>query len=543
MGALPSVRFARLALVGVAAGLIAGCRSGGSSTATPITHLVVIFDENISFDHYFGTYPHAANAPGEPEFHAAPGTPQVNGLTTDLLTKNPNFTNPENGEVASNPFRLSRSQAATSSQSHDYAIEQMAYHGGAADLFPRHTGRGMFGGTGAFFTPAQVMGYYDGNTVTALWNYAQRFAMSDNAYSDQYGPSTPGAINLISGQTNGVTVKKVTYSTYMVDDGRGGKTLVNDIEPLGDICSIPGDDEVQMTGKNIGDLLTAANVRWGWFEGGFDLSTPAPGGALNCTRRTLSKIAGSGSTDYLPHHEPFQYYASTANPTHARPSSIAAIGSNTDGANHQYDLRDFFAAVQAGNYPAVSYLKASAFQDGHAGYSDPLDEQTFLVQVLNFLQARLEWRETAVIILYDDSDGWYDHQMAPVGNASFSSADRLHGMRACGVKGVTPQLPGVAGRGPVDGRCGPGTRQPFLVISRWAKVNYVDHTLITQSSVLKFIEDNWLHGTRIGGGSFDASAGSIDGLLDFHGNGAAPVLFLDEGRGTPVEQPAGGLPQ
>jgi phospholipase C len=524
-----------------------GCSRSASvadtlATATPIKHLVVIFDENVSFDHYFGTYPDAVNAPGEPVFTAASGTPAVNGLTKELREHNPNFTNTENGAVASNPFRLSRTQAATSSQSHDYTLEQMAYHGGAADLFPRYTGRGMVGGTGAFFTRAQVMGYYDGNTVTALWNYAQHFAMSDNAYSDQYGPSSPGAINLIAGQTNGVKAVKSTYSTYVTDDGRGGKTLINDIDPAGDVCSDPFDDNVTMTGRNVGDLLTTANVTWGWFEGGFDITTPGPRGDQGCYRSTYSSVVASSTPDYIPHHEPFQYYASTANPTHARPSSAAAIGTNGDGANHQYDLRDFFAAVQAGAFPAVTYLKASAFQDGHAGYSDPLDEQTFLVQTLNFLQARPEWRSTAVIILYDDSDGWYDHQMAPVGNASFSAADRLDGMGVCGEKGKTPRLPGVAGTGPVDGRCGPGTRQPFLVISPWAKTNYVDHTPIIQSSVLRFVEDNWLGGARLGGGSFDATAGAINGMFDFGGKGAAPVLYLDESTGTRVEKPAGHLP-
>ncbi|HWW83093.1 MAG TPA: alkaline phosphatase family protein [Vicinamibacterales bacterium] len=526
--------------------LLAGCTSAGAprsaGTATPIKHLVVIFDENVSFDHYFGTYPHAANAPGEPAFTGAPGTPPVNGLTPALLTENPNFKNTQNGAVVSNPFRLARTQAATSSQSHDYTLEQMAYDGGAADLFPRYTGRGMHGGSGAFFTPAQVMGYYDGNTVTALWNYAQHFAMSDNAYSDQYGPSTPGALNLIAGQTNGVVVTRSTYSTYVVDDGQGGKTMINDVDPADDICSSPTEDLVRMTGKNVGDLLSPANITWGWFEGGFDLSTPAPGGAANCLRGTLSTVVGSPTPNYIPHHQPFQYYPSTANPSHARPSSVAAIGSNGDGANHQYDLKDFFAAVNAGTFPAVTYLKASAFQDGHAGYSDPLDEQRFLVKTLNFLQSRPEWREMAVIVLYDDSDGWYDHHTAPVGNASFSRADRLNGSGLCGAKGKTPQLAGVSGAGPVDGRCGPGTRQPFLVISPWAKVNYVDHALITQSSVLRFIEDNWLSGARLGGGSFDASTGPLNGMFDF-GGGSAPVLFLDENLGTVVDKPAGGLPE
>ncbi len=537
-----------LALVGLAAvSAAAGCarRAGQADTldtATPIKHLVVVFDENVSFDHYFGTYPDAVNAPGEPVFTPAAGTPAVNGLTKALREQNPNFTNAANGPAASNPFRLARTQAATSSQSHDYTLEQMAYDGGAADLFPRYTGRGMVGGTGAFFTPAQVMGYYDGNTVTALWNYAQHFAMSDNAYSDQYGPSSPGAINLIAGQTNGVKVVKSTYATYVTEDGRGGETLINDIDPAGDVCSDPVDDAVSLTGRNIGDLLTAARVSWGWFQGGFDISAPEPTGDKGCVRSTYSSVVARSTPDYVPHHEPFQYYASTANSTHARPSSIAAIGSNGDGANHQYDLRDFFAAVQGGAFPAVAYLKASAFQDGHAGYSDPLDEQTFVVQTLNFLQARPEWRSTAVIILYDDSDGWYDHQTAPVGNASFSPADRLDGMGRCGEPGSAPRLPGVAGTGPVDGRCGPGTRQPFLVISPWARKNYVDHTLIVQSSVLRFIEDNWLGGARLGGGSFDATAGAIDGMFDFGGKGAAPVLFLDESRGTPVEKPSGHLP-
>ena len=67
----------------------------------------------------------------------------------------------------------------------------------------------------------------------------------------------------------------------------------------------------------------------------------------------------------------------------------------------------------------------------------------------------------------------------------------------------------------VNGRCGPGTRVPFIVISPYAKANFVDHTHITQASVVRFIEDNWLHGQRLGGGSFDEEAGSIMDLFDF----------------------------
>ena len=514
------------------------------ATATPIKHLVVIFDENISFDHYFASYPVAANPPGEPAFTAAPLTPTVNGLSGTLLTRNPNLTNRENRELASNPFRLDRTQAATASQSHDYTMEQLAYDGGAADRFPAYTGQGTPGGTTAFYTPAVVMGYYDGNTVTALWNYAQHFAMSDNAYGDVYGPSAPGAINLVSGQTNGFVVTKSVDSTAWVHDGQGGLTLISDAGPALDVCSdsLSYLNQGTMTGRNVGDLLSAAGVSWGWFQGGFDLSADAAGGR-GCTRATRSHVALQMSPDYIPHHEPFQYYRSTANPTHARPSSTAAIGHAGDAANHQYGLRDFFAAARAGNFPAVAFLKAPAFQDGHAGYSDPLDEQAFLTEVVNFVEERPEWPHTAIVILYDDSDGWYDHRMAPIGNASFDARrDRLSGSGACGVQGTTPQLGGVAGAGPVNGRCGPGTRQPFLVVSPWARQNYVDHALITQSSVLRFIEDNWLGGRRLGGGSFDANAGTIDGLFDFAGQARTPALFLDDSLGTPVTAPSNRLP-
>jgi phospholipase C len=99
----------------------------------------------------------------------------------------------------------------------------------------------------------------------------------------------------------------------------------------------------------------------------------------------------------------------------------------SDQANHQYDLSDFWAAAESGNMPAVSFLKAPAYRDGHAGYSDPLAEQTFLVETLNRLQRLPEWEHTAVITAYDDSDGWYDHVMGPIVSQSSTSEDALTG--------------------------------------------------------------------------------------------------------------------
>jgi phospholipase C len=228
----------------------------------------------------------------------------------------------------------------------------------------------------------------------------------------------------------------------------------------------------------------------GWFQGGF----------ADCT---LSRTGADGhpKLDYIPHHEPFQYYSSTANPHHLPPASVATIG-RTDQANHQYNLADFWRAADAGNLPAVSFLKARGFQDGHAAYSSPLFEQQFLVETLNTLQQLPEWRRMAVVITYDDSDGWYDHVPGPIVNHSRTTAD------AAICSGATPSL------GADQGRCGYGPRLPLLVISPFARDNFVDHTLTDQASILRFIEDNWNLG-RISADSFDQRAGSLANMFDF----------------------------
>ncbi len=398
---------------------IAGAQTTTSTNpttpTTPIQHVVVIFGENISFDHYFGTYPKAANPPGQPRFTALPGTPSANNYQTNptLLTNNPNL-NPLNTTGAANPFRLNRTQALTPSQGHSYTPEQNSFDLGAMDLFPLRTGSAGTSANMSVLSPAVVttkgivMGYYDGNTVTALWNYAQNFALSDNSYNSNFGPSTPGAINLISGQTNGFAATLNGPSGNAIADGQGGMTMIGDAEPLGDTCS--SGFQVQMSGLNVGDLLNTAGLTWGWFTGGFDLSMVNPNGTTGCHRSTVSPITGLTEGDYVEHHAPFQYYASTRNTAHTRPTSPATVGFAGDPANHQYDIHDFFDALAVGNLPTVTFLKAQSYQDAHPGNSNPLDEQAFIVKVVNSLEQSAFWNTTAVIIAYDDSDGWYDHQ-------------------------------------------------------------------------------------------------------------------------------------
>jgi phospholipase C len=541
--------------------ILSGCGQGnvstppgnGNANVTPpptptteqaaIKHIVVIFGENISFDHYFGTYPQAANLPGETPFTAAtaasvaaattagtftlPVTPSnaTNYISTpSLLTANPNLNSGNNvaalTSTPSNPFRLAPAQAATADQDHNYNPEQLAFDNGKMDLFPVSVGTPDSEAIASLPNLAEVtnappqanttaltMGYYDGNTVTAMWNYAQHYALNDHSFGSTFGPSTPGAINLASGQTNGV-INPLNVASSIVADGQGGFSDINDADPTGDVCSSTSAN-FSMSGKNIGDLLNAANITWGFFEGGFNLSATNSNGTTGCGRTTgaVNIPTHPLKADYIPHHEPFQYYASTANLNHLRPT--AAIGT-TDQANHQYDITDFTAALAAGNLPSVSFLKAPGFQDAHAGYSDPLDEQTFVVSTINAIEKSTFWSSTAIIIAYDDSDGWYDHLTDIVnGSASVSDAAICTGAAAAA-------LPGPNSNGaPVQGRCGHGPRLPLLVISPWAKKNYIDNTPTDQASIPRFIEDVFLSSARIGNGSFDATAGALTGMFNF----------------------------
>ncbi len=543
------VVLASVAALGASAASPAGLAVAGThaaqqavtvASATPIRHLVVIFQENVSFDHYFATYPNATNPPGEPPFRAAPDTPTVNGLTAALLTDNPNTVNPQ---------RLDRSQAITCDQNHGYTAEQSAFDNGLMDSFVQSTGA-----TYGSCDPSQVMDYYDGNTVTALWNYAQHFAMSDNSYGTTFGPSSPGAVNVTAGNTygaicgpssavynastcSGASATNLPAAGPQSAQPQGAGTMYSDADPYYDVCSYSEDRKaasstIEMGGQNIGDLLTAHHVTWGWFQGGFAspgyvAGQPSSDDLANVCSGTTTNVGGAAVKDYIPHHEPFQYYVSTANPAHLPPTSIAAVG-HDDQANHQYDLRDFWAAADSGNLPAVSYLKAPAAQDGHAGYSDPLDEQTFLVDTINRLEALPTWSSTAVVINWDDSDGWYDHQMGPIVDQSQTSLDTLSGTAACGTN------PAKVHEGQ-QARCGVGPRIPLLVISPYSRTNFVDGTFTTQTSVVSFIESNWLGGRRIPGGSADAWTGSLGNMLDLAKPTAAP-LFLDPSTGEPTSR-------
>jgi phospholipase C len=648
--ALSAVVAATLAASGAASATPAAQPERGSGHfIKPIKHVVIIFQENASFDHYFATYPDAKNSDGT-HFVAREDTPTVNGLTdgNELFPErvrvrlhdfNPNVPvgtstglDPNGG---ANPFRMTHDQVVTCSNNHGYTGEQLTTDSGFMDQFPQQNAQQ---GAGCATDGSTVMGYFDGNTVTAMWNWAQRFAMSDNSWGTTYGPSTPGALNLISGQTAGAVVhtfagakgptgqlSDTVHASTLANTFFVGKTnpavwsdmvgsaqpvsvqtgtLTTDLDPYLDDCggdkggTVAGQFTVELTGKNIGDLLNEKGITWGWFAGGFRTAAaknpvttdpqhplagvsndpfgiPTFGGAANDGQATnagtlqftpavcaaahvlhpdaTTSFDGNAAivhpvrTDYNAHHEPFQYYASTRNPHHLPPTSVAMIG-KSDQANHQYDLLDFYTALGSGNLPAVSFLKGINRDDGHpGGESDPLAEQRFLVQTINLLQRSPEWETTAVFIAWDDSDGWYDHATPPLANpsaaAGFDAVSSANGGN-CG----TPQPDAL------QGRCGFGPRLVLNMVSPWAKVNYVDHTLTDQSSLLRFIEDTWnlnyidgpatfdpQNGVRKPAfklipqaQSFDVVTGSFDNMFDFDDRPNLERFILDPVSGAVI---------
>ena len=603
--------------------------ANSSKTKTPIKHVILLLLENVSFDNLFGTYPLAQNLPGEVPFFALPDTKiPDNLLTIDPLTGGNYLTTNRNigqfGTGTVNPLRLAPNQVLTNFESNNYTRMQLDVHNGLMDRFVANQATPLpipifvdpllppfdaSYGQGANI----VMDYWDGNTFTGLWNYAQRYAMNDHCFASGYGESVVGQINWGSG-FNGAVVPE--YPDLLVDVNllyslepgaftfppqqqfvKWGEVLksVNNVavfdiifpkmdlyileflvrwfqlpESVRNSIQFPGVSGVvefaqQFTAnyinpkhKNIGDLLNRKNITWGAFRAGwlpkqslsdpnavaipaadafppdidaqlraimpefdslvellhFSLDPTTPQGAL--PGLTIAAIVGP-----VPDAEdgmPFDYFASTANPHFTPYSSLENVG-KTDQANHNYDLDDFFNALDIGILPAVSFIRLPAYQDGHPEYSDAFDNQVGVINFVNRIMDSPFWQDTVIFLQWDESNGNYDHKPPLlVKSSAWPNLDPKGQIARRGVK---------AGIKKASVRAGYGPRIPFIAISPWVKSNHIDHHLTDQTSIIKFIEKNWNLPT-IKRGSYNPRAGKLDGLFDFNPNRTlAPKVFLN----------------
>jgi phospholipase C/arylsulfatase A-like enzyme len=419
-----------------------------------IDHIIVIYQENWSFDALYGNFPGAnglANAP------AAGTIPQVDRFGNPLTSlPNPSTNPPVPGGLPVQPYDLSQYVAPdqkTSDIIHRFYHEQLQIDNGALEPSTGHMDQFVTWSDNGTL----VMSYFDATNLPE-GQLAQQYTLDDNFFHAAYGGSFLNHQFLVAAAAppweqpipagfrsswDPVT-RTLTDSNLTLD----GKYVVNttfaaqaphpsNVTPDKLLAPINDNDPSRPDyTPTIGDRLDAAGVSWKWYSGGWD-----------------DALAGHADPLFQFHHQPFAYYANyapfnpdgTLNPDHTGPDA------------HLQDENNFFADLASGDLPAVSFIKPLGPDNEHPGYASLLAGQQHVADIVHAVQNSPEWAHTAIVITYDENGGRWDH--------------------------VTPPSA-------YDG-WGDGTRVPAIVISPFAKKEYVDHTQHDTLSILKLIEQRF----------------------------------------------------
>ena len=440
-----------------------------------IETIVVIYAENRSFDNLYGSFPGAngiANAPASARLQTdRDGTPlkelppSWGGLTAKGVR--PVVTEAMTAHLANAPFAIEDPkglnlglEVATRDLWHRFYQNQMQINGGRNDRFAAWSDAGGL-----------VMGYYDGSKLP-MWQIAQQYVLADNFFMGGFGgsffnhfylacacaPTFSGAIEsparpkLAAVDADRVSLTLAANSPksaldgppVFVSDGSitpdefAVNTMQPPYQPSGLKPKAGGDPALADPGTamslppqtmaNIGDLLSAKAVSWAWYAGAW-------------------QAALDGNTATPPtfqfHHQPFNYFASTAPGTPARAAHLRDGG--MDGAG-------FIAAIDSGTLPQVTFYKPQGSLNEHAGYADVASGDRHLADLIHHLERSPQWAHMVVVVTYDENGGFWDHAAPP-------KADRW----------------------------GPGTRVPAIVVSPFAKRGVVDHTQYDTGSILRLI--------------------------------------------------------
>jgi phospholipase C len=433
---------------------IAPVSADNSTSKSPIKHTVIIFQENRTFDNYFSTYPYA------PGFKAISGTPQdvknfkhvSSNVTQDVAG---NVYNPDDQGNPVYPWHdAGNGKIQQPDVNHSYDDMITMVDKGKMDKFYTMNSKGTNPNRGKL-----AMSYFDYNEIPAYWQYAQHYALADNYFQPVSGPSTPGAFYLIAAQSgngsdpanNNVPSSQITGDPSPKNGPFGGDN--------------PKGLTYNLTYTNIGDELSANSKSWAWYAGGWDAAKANPG--------------SPEALKYSPHHNPFQYFQ------------------NYEDGKYKQNLKDYnnFAQdVASGNLPAVSFVKGGYGDDEHPGtgnQSTPSAED-FTVKTINQIMKSPYWKDTAIIVTYDEGGGFYDHVSPP---AAVKTA---------------------------DGLVGTSTRVPALLISPYAKQNYVSHVQYDHTSILKFLEWNYQLPAL---NNRDLAANNLLDMFDFKRSKAKPFVY------------------
>ena len=436
-----------------------------------IEHIVVIYDENRSFDNLYGMYPGAdgiANAkPGQSRQVDADGKP-LPRLPAVWNTK-PVAADPKyRGDLPNAPFRIDDASGynipineKTHDLVHKFYQHQEQIDGGKLDRFAAVSDAGGL-----------TMGHYDGASLR-MWKIAQRYTLADHFFMGAFGGSYLNHQWLICACTpvwrdapDGLRAKldkhgwlqRAPDSPATLDgpprwvndgtvtpDGYSINTTQPPYQPSG-ISPSPADPRFAdpeakplppQTAATIGDRLSERGVTWAWYSGAFNAAVED--GAKPLDQRHVIYKGEGDAPNYQAHHQPFNYFAAYAPGTPAR-------------AEHLKDGADFLKAIDDGTLPAVAFYKPQGNLNQHPGYATIVAGDDHAADLIERLEKSPQWSSTVVIVTYDENGGFWDHVPPPHGD-----------------------------------RWGPGSRIPTLIISPFARHGFVDHTMYDTTSILKFI--------------------------------------------------------
>ena len=428
--------------------------SGAARPLERINRVIVIYQENWSFDGLFGKLPGAnglANAGATVRQVDKEGRPYATLPPSLDNRKQPAVPDPRiPSNLAVAPFDLGLyvpPDQAAGNPLHRFYQQQYQINQGKMDKFI------AWGGVGGL-----VMSYYDA-TELPVGKLAREYVLADNFFHAAFGGSFLNHVWLVCACTphwpdapaelraqldaNGFMVKDgdVTPDGYVVNTAytvnQPHPARITNVKHLLPNLTLP----------TIGDRLSEKGISWVWYSGGWN-----------------DAIAGRPHPLFQYHHQPFAYFARYADGTRAK-------------AEHLKDEEEFLRDLRNKSLPTVSFLKPLGPDNEHPGYTDLLSGQRHVADLVKAVMASPYWAQTAIIITYDENGGRWDHVPPPK----------------------------------VD-RWGPGTRVPTIIISPHAKRRYVDHTLYDTTSILKFIETRWNLAPL---GTRDAAAHDLTNAFDF----------------------------
>ena len=413
--------------VAVLCGLIVACARGGDAPVgvrVPIDHIVVLYLENRSFDHLFGTFP---GAEGLAAYHGAQtGDNGVAYATLPTPLGHDGKPDPRLPRGLPNaPFPMLRFVGPfdpTNNPVHRFYHMQRQY-GVGADGIPmgKWVAEGTSGGT--------TMGYYERAAIPVQWRLAEEFVLLDHYFQGIHGGSFANHFYLIAATLATYPEAPLAVKAQLEPDGSLVKDgdvdpegyVVNNLDPPYPPQRVANILDVPQTAPTIADRLDAGGVPWRWYATGW-------GAGVDAVKQGL-----------VPHHNPFQY--------------VKRIMEGPEERAHIRDASEFVKALREGGLPAVAFVKPHARQNAHAVSSTVGAGDRWIGEMVKAIMASRYWSRVAVVITYDEGGGWFDHVPPPV----------------------------------VD-RFGLGTRVPALIVSPYAKRGIVAHGQYDHASILKFIE-------------------------------------------------------